>query len=112
APSDSIHRLDANAACVRWIAFQFGLTNCEAVIRVHEFGRSAQARTRTRGPSAVVQVLAPFTNFFGVILWVAARPRRFVETSRSVPILCVAFRWAPSQLIIGERWLVHDCARI
>jgi magnesium-transporting ATPase (P-type) len=55
-----------------------GLTTEEAAIRSTEFGPNAL--TRTRGRSAIAQLLAQFTHFFAVILWVAAALAVFAET--------------------------------
>ena len=70
APSDSIHRLDAEAALCSLDSSPRGLTSSQAQIRAREFGPNALARTR--GRSALAQLLAQFTHFFAVILWAAA----------------------------------------
>jgi sodium/potassium-transporting ATPase subunit alpha len=70
SPSDSIHRLDVDAALRSLDSRASGLTKAEASIRAREFGPNALARTRGRSP--IAQLLAQFTHFFAVILWAAA----------------------------------------
>jgi sodium/potassium-transporting ATPase subunit alpha len=70
ATSDSIHRLDADAAIRSLQSSWQGLASVDAKVRADEFGPNALARTR--GRSAAAQLLAQFTHFFAVILWAAA----------------------------------------
>jgi sodium/potassium-transporting ATPase subunit alpha len=75
--SDSIHRLDAEAALRSLDSRLNGLTATEASARGKEFGPNALERTR--GQSAVAHFLAQFTHFFALILWVAAGLALFAE---------------------------------
>ena len=77
SPSDSIHRLDADAALLSLDSRASGLTASEASTRGQEFGPNALARTR--GRSAVTHFLAQFTHFFAMILWAAAGLAAFAE---------------------------------
>jgi sodium/potassium-transporting ATPase subunit alpha len=56
APSDSIHRLDADAALHSLDSRVTGLTTAEALARAQEFGPNALEEAR--GPSALAQFLA------------------------------------------------------
>ena len=75
--ANSIHRLDADGALRSLDSRVSGLTTSEASIRSPEFGPNALARIR--GRSAIAQLLAQFTHFFAVILWVAAGLAVFAE---------------------------------
>jgi sodium/potassium-transporting ATPase subunit alpha len=70
APSDPIHRLDAETALRSLDSGLSGLSDATALTRADEFGPNAL--TEQRGRSALAQLLAQFTHFFAVILWTAA----------------------------------------
>ena len=75
--TDSIQRLDADAAIRSLDSRLNGLTATEASARGKEFGPNALERTR--GQSTVAHFLAQFTHFFALILWVAAGLAAFAE---------------------------------
>ena len=70
SPSDSIHRLDVEAALGALDTRSAGLTPAEAFTRGREFGPNALARPRGRSPAT--RLVAQLTHFFAVILWIAA----------------------------------------